>query len=45
MAAEQGTDIDMQAHEHTYAGFIRLTKISTVICAIITLFVLFAISR
>lgn len=45
MAAEQGTDIEMQAHEQTYEGFIRLTKISAAICAVITLLVLFAISH
>jgi hypothetical protein len=45
MAAEQGTNVEMKAHEQTYAGFVRLLKISTAICAIVTLLVLFAISR
>jgi hypothetical protein len=43
--AEAGANIDLKAHEGTYARFIGLAKTGSVICAVIAAFVIFLITR
>ena len=43
--AENGANIDLNAHESTYSRFIGLAKTGTIICALIAAMVIFLITR